>query len=291
MKTVLYNNKLFVFIALFLATAIPVMATAADAVKGPARLMVFPTRIVLEGRERSADLTLINNGESKGYYRIEAIDMVMPPEGAVRELEAGESVPWSAHDMLRLAPKKVIIQPGSNQKVRLLLRKPTDLEDGEYRVHLRIKSTPPSDEIDTDNKAASGVAVNIQPQFNVIIPVIVRHGSTYFTADILDVGLTDYAENTSGVYVTLANSGNRSAVGDIKVFYIPDSGEERLIAHSKGSVLYRGVDRRKVIFPLQESAGTIGHGKLKVIFRERIQNKGEKESRLGEIVAEAEKAI
>src|SRR5688572_28815630 len=44
-------------------------------------LMVSPTRVVLEGRKRNAELTLINTGSQRATYRISFIQMRMTDTG------------------------------------------------------------------------------------------------------------------------------------------------------------------------------------------------------------------
>ena len=40
--------------------------------------------------------------------------------------------------MIRYAPRRVTVPPGGSQQIRILLRRPRDLEPGEYRSHLWI---------------------------------------------------------------------------------------------------------------------------------------------------------
>ena len=53
---------------------------------GAGDLLVAPTRVVLEGTKRGAELTLLNVGAKPATYRISFLEMEMTPEGELKEL-------------------------------------------------------------------------------------------------------------------------------------------------------------------------------------------------------------
>ncbi|UCB55242.1 MAG: molecular chaperone, partial [Thiotrichales bacterium] len=141
-----------------------------------AQLMISPTRVVFEGTERSKQVNLINNGSDVGRFRISFVRRKMLESGQIEAAEEGEPGMYS-DDMVRFAPRQVTLQPGQSQTVRLMLRKKSGLEDGEYRSHLMFQSLPDSsssniEELASDN--AKGVSVQLIPVVGITIPVIVR---------------------------------------------------------------------------------------------------------------------
>ena len=105
--------------------SVPVMA------QGAGDLVVSPTRVVLEGRTRSAQLGLVNKGSTTATYRITVVNMHMDESGAIKEVAKPVDGQQFADDLFRYSPRQVTLEPGASQAIRLLLRKPKDLADGE----------------------------------------------------------------------------------------------------------------------------------------------------------------
>ena len=106
-----------------------------------ANLMITPTRIVFEERTRTAQVTLMNNGSDTGNYRISFINQNMTDDGRFVEVKEGEEGMFS-NSMVRYSPRQITLPAGQSQVVRLMLRKPRDLKDGEYRSHMLFQSLP-----------------------------------------------------------------------------------------------------------------------------------------------------
>ena len=141
-------------------------------------LLVAPTRLVFDAKLRSAQLTLLNTGTAPATYRLTYIRMEMNEKGELKEVQSdGPSV---AEDMVRYAPQQITLEPGVQQTVRILVRRPADLQDGEYRAHLLIRAVPKEDPtpVEVDPKEPNGVAIKLTPVYGVSIPVIVRQGDT-----------------------------------------------------------------------------------------------------------------
>jgi len=139
-------------------------------------LLVAPTRLVLDARTRSSQLTLLNTGSAPATYRLTFIRMEMNGKGDLKEVTPeGPSV---AEEMVRYAPQQVTLEPGVQQTVRILVRRPADLPEGEYRVHLLIRAVPKEEPApaEVDSKEPNGVAIRLTPVYGVSIPIIVRQG-------------------------------------------------------------------------------------------------------------------
>ena len=107
-----------------------------------AELMLYPTRIVIEGNQRSAQIQLINNGTESRTYRIGLVNRRMNETGSF--IDINEPLPGElfADDMLRFSPRQVTLAPGTGQTVRVMVRKPSNLPAGEYRSHLLFSQQP-----------------------------------------------------------------------------------------------------------------------------------------------------
>jgi hypothetical protein len=65
--------------------------------------------------------------------------MTMHESGEVTPPPPGQGVPHSARAYLHVAPRSVSLLPGEVKRLQLALRKPANLEPGEYRAHLKMR--------------------------------------------------------------------------------------------------------------------------------------------------------
>lgn len=191
--------------AVLLIAACPAMAD----------LMLFPTRVVFEKDQRSAQVELVNQGKTPETYRISVVNRRMGEAGefiVITEPGPGEQF---AESMLRYSPRQVTIPPGTSQTVRILLRKPADLAPGEYRSHLqfdRVADATAGSSVEEVGKDSSGkgVGVVLSALVGASIPVIVRHGDTQAQVGLSDLAWTPLTATTpAAVAFAIHRDGNR----------------------------------------------------------------------------------
>ena len=102
-------------------------------------LMITPFRVVLDEKTRTAEVTLLNTTEQTNVYRMSWQDKEQTGLGRYINVEMPEENNHGVSEMVRQSPRKVTIEPGKYQRIRLRLRMPSDLPDGEYRSHLVMK--------------------------------------------------------------------------------------------------------------------------------------------------------
>ena len=246
------------------------LLTASIAANAAANLLVSPTRVVFEQRDRSAQVTLVNQGSETGEFRISFIRQNMLESGEF--VPVGDDQPGNYSDpLIRYSPRQVTLPPGQSQVVRLMLRKPRDLEDGEYRSHLLFQSLPPAASSSIENLAtdapAEGITVQITPIVGVSIPVIVRHGELDSAVTLSDAQIVAGADGRPVVAVTLNRSGKGSVYGDFRVTFTPAGGEPLVVAQANGVAVYANLDRRHFRSPLSLPAGIeLANGTLDIAF-------------------------
>ncbi len=218
-----------------------------------AELMVAPTRVVLENGDRAAELVLVNKGVEEAAFRIEIENRRMLLNGS---LEAAETVlpgELFAAEFVRFSPRRVVMQPGERQTVRITFTRPEGLAPGEYRSHLRLLAAPVSAGralTDFSGDTGSDLSIELIAIRSITIPVIVRVGEldasvTMESADIVAVD-PDAAADTSLV-VRLSRSGTRSSFGDITVRL---AGQDEPVFFARGIAIYTPNTERDVILPL-----------------------------------------
>lgn len=160
---------IFISLILFLSVQTKCMALAT--------LVITPTRVTFDDRTRSAQVTLLNSGTEAGTYRVSFVRRHMKEDGSLIEVKEDEKGNFS-DEMIRYSPRQVTLPPGQSQVVRLMLRRPRDLTNGEYRSHMLFQALPKPknsiEQLESDN--ADNIVIEITPLIGITIPVIVRHG-------------------------------------------------------------------------------------------------------------------
>lgn len=245
-----------------------------------ADLMLFPTRVVFEKDQRSAQVELVNQGKTPETYRISVVNRRMGESGefiVITEPGPGEQF---AESMLRYSPRQVTIPPGSSQTVRILLRKPAELAPGEYRSHLqfdRVADASGSNSVEELGKdKAGGVGVVLSALVGASIPVIVRHGDTEAQVALRNLSLQAVdADKGAAVSFEILREGNRSIYGDISITFTPRIGVTLDLVKASGVAVYVPNPLRKARMPLTLPEGVILRGgTLKVSYRERAEAGG-----------------
>lgn len=242
-------------------------------------------RVVFEGPVRSDIITIMNNTAREQTYRLgwrryrmdEKRSLVHIPEG-----EKADDIKW-ADEMVRYAPRRVVVPPGGSQQIRLLLRRPRDLAPGEYRAHLWIVTETEAEAFSADKKPEQGQqAFRLAMQPALTLPVFVRHGDLAAKASITDAKLAK-AEGGGTVSFTLNREGNRSLYGDLKITCTA-SGQEFEASHTRGIAVYPEVDRRILEYDFEFPAEQAANCR-----RVRIEYIADKEDSLygGQVMAQA----
>jgi P pilus assembly chaperone PapD len=261
-------------ILLLIAVLTAPLAHKPAAAQGLGNLTIAPTRVVFEGRTRSEVITLINNGSESATYRISVIEMKMLEDGGFKRLKDGADPASvrSAKEMFRYAPRRVELQAGQTQSIRILLRKPPDLAEGEYRSHLFIQAVPK--EGAGRSVESLGDSQNLSIELTIIpgvtLPIIVRHGALSATAVLSEFSLAPAGEGKNNPLLSfkISRSGAKSVYGDLTATYYP-SGRNNGIVVSQIKLLAVYVPNlsRTVTMPLTLPEDVeLSGGKIEVKF-------------------------
>lgn len=226
-----------------------------------ASLVLNPQRIVFQDREKSASLDLLNTSEETGRYQIYFEHKIMKEDGSIVDIEDPDSGGPYAGDMIRYSPRRVDIAPGGSQTIRLALRRPKSLEDGEYLSHLVLKQIPNKREVQAnteDNATQDQLNLTVQPILKLAIPVIVRKGSSSTTANISNIEAIYKDKKVSNVHFTLHRQGNFSLYGDVELFELVDNTPQNRIGFIRGIALYDPTPQRLVRITLAEPQDLTG---------------------------------
>lgn len=230
------------------AVALCTYLTAAHA-EGPGDLLVAPTRLELNGF-RGTEVILNNIGSETATYRVSVELRRMTPDGDLIDVDPAQASDSEklAEEMIAYAPRRVTLAPNQPQSIRIGVRPPPNLPDGEYRVHLLFRAIPDPKPVTAAQTPTEGLAIELTPIYGVTIPVIVRAGQLSAQAGIAGAKLT-VDNGKPAVAVELTRAGNRSLYGDVQLFK-PGSANPVIVV--TGVAIYAELDRRSVVLDVPE---------------------------------------
>lgn len=257
-----------------LALPISFIWPPAAVAQGVGDLMITPTRVVFEGRTRTAEVVLIHRGTQRATYRLSFQKMRMNENGSLEEIKTPGPNDRFAEDMIRYSPRRIVLDPGQPQTVRLLLRKPRNLEPGEYRSHFLIRALPPKDagtNIESVERKPGEISVQLTMIYGVSIPVIVRHGDLSAKAALEDLALAPPrdGETGKGLSLRVKRAGTKSIYGDFDVTFTRQDGDAIPIGLMRGVAVYTPNESRNLRIPLNPPEGvSLANGRLRVTYRQ-----------------------
>tara|TARA_R110001606_G_scaffold398020_1_gene576054 strand:- start:2175 stop:3221 length:1047 start_codon:yes stop_codon:yes gene_type:complete len=251
------------------------LAAAATLAPMPAQaagdLLVAPTRVVLDG-ERGTEIILNNIGSETATYRISLELRRMTPDGRLEEVSDEESndIEKAAKAMIRYAPRRVTLPPNQPQAIRLGVRAPEGLPDGEYRAHMLFRAIPEARSVTQEKPLEGGLSISLTPIYGVTIPVIIRQGNLQATAAIANGRMEKNPDGQSFAF-DLSRSGDRSTYGEIRIIK-PGVGEPIMVA--RGIAVYPELAMRTVTFPVPPEVAEQLSGPISVEYYEPANNGG-----------------
>ena len=251
-----------------LATAITMTTTPAQAAGD---LLVAPTRVVLDG-DRGTEVILNNIGSETATYRISLELRRMTADGRLEEVseDQANAMEQAAKAMIRYAPRRVTLPPNQPQAIRLGVRAPEGLADGEYRVHLLFRAIPEARSVTDQAVPEGGFTIALTPIYGVTIPIIVRYGNLQATAAIAN-GRMETDANGQSFAFDLSRSGDRSTYGEIRITK-PGLAEPVMVA--RGIAVYPEVAKRTVSLPVPPDIAAQLNGAVTVAYYESANDGG-----------------
>ena len=219
-------------------------------------LFIAPHRVVISPDQRTTEVTVANQSDYKRRYEISMIDSVMTETGATKRVDTFE---YSAKRMVRYVPRAVILEPGERQTVRLMVRRPKDLADGDYHSHLLFREKPLEQEKPQEGEKERKFSFEVGAQYGVAIPVIVQQGTVESAVKVAEV--SKHAEGKA-LTIKFDRQGNAEASAYLRAFKVT-GGTEVAISAPLWVRIYREVNSITRDVPLLPEASADG----KVIIR------------------------
>lgn len=253
--------KHFHFLILAILTLLPSLAQA--------RVDLLPHLLVMEGRQRSADLTVLNLGDQVNRFEIKYIHYRQNNDGAYTVLEEALHENFAPNDVVRMSPREFILDPRGKQKVRIAVRKPADLPDGEYRFHV-LATGYELEGVENTQDYSERVGVGLKINVGIAIPVIVRHGDLeQSTSRLSNFNLLGPSQTDSGkpeLKFRASREGETSVLGEMEVSWAPNGEDFQDIGFITNFNIFPEIDYRDGSIPLDMLP--LGNGKLRILYRD-----------------------
>ncbi len=233
------------------------------AIPAQADLMITPTRVVFEPRERYKDVTLVNSGSEPQVYEMSWVYFRMQESGAGYKPSEVSITEFDASKYIQFTPRRVTLAPGASQKIRLALRRPEVVPEGDFHVHLKFASVP---DVVADDGASSKPRAVVSINIGYTIPVVFRSGEPSAQAVIDPIKINRNPDNGMlMVSVPVRREGGPHAIlGHLFIYHVDKSGKETRVGEISNAHIFPEVSKR--IFDVQ-LINEITGGSLKVVMK------------------------
>lgn len=235
-----------------------------------ATITITPMFVVIEGRERYADVNLINTSDEKQTYDIKWRYFKMDDvTGQYQNLETSPTA-FNIADNMVYTPKRVTLAPRETQKVRLALRLKGEMPaPGDYRAHMEFSQVRPELENPQTEEALGEKSAKVGVKLSVAfsIPVIYRVGDDDAKATMGEI--TTAVNNESHqleMSVPVTREGTTSLMGDLTAYHTPTGGTRTMVGQIKNANIFPEAKTRLFKFPL--TVQTLGSGTVEVVLRD-----------------------
>jgi len=239
-----------------------------------ANLLITPTRVEFSDRDRSAKVSLVNTSKETRTYKIYWREQYQQQDGQYVPFKAGEREFPSANRMIRYSPRQVTLKPGERQHVRLGLRRPKGLEDGEYRSHLVFDAIPNKERL-AKVKNKGGIQLHLNLSFS--IPIMVREGKIDVSSSLSNIDLVTRQRDGkiyTGTYIDVERHGKYSTLGNIKIYWKDTPTQpERLIGIQNNIAIYPELAMRRLLVGFKDHPKKSGI--MRIIYEGAGEYKGQ----------------
>lgn len=217
-----------------------------------AGVLVAPTVVILSDKQRTGRINVENPGNKPKEVEI-SFSYGLPTSDSLGKIsidlqDSNVTDPRSALEWIKAFPRKIRLEPGGSQVVRLVARPPKDLPDGEYWAHIVIKSQ----EGQTSFPVASeeeGITTKLNMIMKTAIALKYRTGDLEAELEMTDFQVMEI-DSQIVIYCDLKNLGNVSYLG-VLTCRLLDATDREISFHKSNLAVYRDL-RRGIYFPLTD---------------------------------------
>ena len=269
-KDCFYSTAIFrnLFLFLFLICNLSTLMAQGD-------LLIFPKRVLFDGKKKVEKLLLSNTGKDTAVYTISFLEYKMNDNGDLKIITEPTDGLRFASPNIRFFPRKITLAPNESQTVKVELTNAQSLTEGESRSHLYFRSEENKSPLgETIKKKDSTISVNLKAIIGVSIPCIVRVGENTTTVSVSDIKYSFENDKDDVLRFKINRNGSMSSYGDVVINYISANNKVYEVAKLNGVGVYTPNLFRNMGVKLNKSDGlNFKGGAFQVVY---FQNESKK---------------
>lgn len=227
------------------------------------QIAVSPLVLFVDNISRSGDMTIFNQGTEPKEISIKLnygyIDYDSTGKSFLNMEDTVSSKDNSIAPYITVYPKKLVIQPGSSQTVKLMVKNTNALADGTYWTRIITESKDVKKQIDSTN-IGDKVSVGLSIKFNMVSAFIFQKGKLN-----TKINLESFSARTDSSKVNLllgfSREGNSPFFGTSKITILDNSGDEVKTIEETFAGYFKGFKA----FPVDKKELKPGNYKAEVI--------------------------
>lgn len=253
------SRKFALYLCAFVAAVGALIAMPAEA-----NITLTPTIVVIDGRDRYADVNIANTTNQRQTYEIQWKFMKMQ-EGTAQYQPVNKSL--TAFDLTQnivFTPRRVTLPPKGVQRVRLGMRlKGEPPAPGDYRAHLQFVNYA-MDPVEPETPASgreSGVRVGINVGFS--IPVVYRVGDGVGDATIGNISteINPKSNKIEAIVPVTRADGPYGTMGVVEISY-----QGKVVGEVRNANIFPEIKQRVFHIPL--NVQSLSGGALDVVYKD-----------------------
>lgn len=234
-----------------------------------AGLLISPLQVVIDGRERYANIVLVNTTQNEATYRMQWEQLIQVQDKGGYILDADEEA-MHLQDFAIFTPRQITLKPQEKQTVRVAVRRPADLPVGEYKSHLKFQIIDDGQvsnyDFQSPEPGKNEVRIGARVLASHSIPVVYRVGEHDVNISILDPSFSiNPKSGKMAIELPVERSGTHGVIGLIEAYHAPHGGAEELISTLGNSSLYPEITRR--YFKMITNVNGLAPGNLRFVFK------------------------
>lgn len=252
--------------------ALIVMCGLGTTALAQAPITVAPQRVEIGSNERMATVTISNRSGEAREFKVEMQDNIMNANGST---EAVDDFPYSAKRIIRVVPRRMILQPNQRQTVRIMALKTPDLAAGDYFTHMIVEEVPQKSTALGEQLPDGQGSFAAELQFSIGIPVTISQGKTEYS---LRFGAVDFIPATEkgknpSLNIELTRTGNAQSLGYLTGVFTPaEGGKSFTVTPRLEQRVYRTIDTVTRAVPLTIPEGMVmANGTLTLTLRQGLK--------------------
>jgi hypothetical protein len=242
-----------------------------------ASLLISPTRISFESRDRNKEIIVVNTSNEVRSYALSWDEKKQNQFGLYEDLSQSEANAFNiASPYLRFSPRRITLSPGESQRVKLLLRRKADMPIEAFHSHLKFTLIPTSVTAPSDTEQ-EGISIRMNFFLNYAIPVIIKNHRKLPEVNLISAVYNSEAsgESFGSIELTLENLNGTSSHGNFTVYFKPQGGSKfEPVGYDNAVNIFHEVETMTRSIPLVKALSA-PNGRFKLVYegKEEFTNK------------------